>query len=87
MPRNLHARRTHCDMDHRPRTLQVILRLLLCCDRRPRLRESSEGIRIMLSSFHRSERLVDELSTRLRVDGYYESVVIDPNGNRMELCS
>jgi hypothetical protein len=87
MPRNLHAHRAHCDINHRPRTLQEILRLLLCCDCWPRLRESSEGIRIMLSSFHRSERLVGELSTRLRVDGYYESVVIDPNGNRIELCS
>lgn len=46
-----------------------------------------------------SERLVDELTTRLRVDGfaivdgprrtgdgYYESVVIDPDGNRIEIC-
>jgi lactoylglutathione lyase len=47
-----------------------------------------------------SERLVDELTTRLRLDGYsvvdgprrtgdgyYESVIIDPDGNRIELCS
>jgi lactoylglutathione lyase len=47
-----------------------------------------------------SERLVDELTARLRVDGfsvvdgprrtgdgYYESVIIDPDGNRIEICS
>jgi lactoylglutathione lyase len=47
-----------------------------------------------------SERLVDELTQRLRNDGiavvdgprrtgdgYYESVVIDPDGNRVEICS
>jgi lactoylglutathione lyase len=47
-----------------------------------------------------SERLVDELAERLRSDGitivdgprrtgdgYYESVVIDPDGNRIEICS
>ena len=47
-----------------------------------------------------SERLVDELTQRLRNDGiaivdgprrtgdgYYESVVIDPDGNRIEICS
>ncbi|MGC1520821.1 MAG: VOC family protein [Steroidobacteraceae bacterium] len=47
-----------------------------------------------------SERAVDELTTRLRSDGvtvadgprrtgdgYYESVVIDPDGNRIEICS
>jgi lactoylglutathione lyase len=47
-----------------------------------------------------SERLVDELTQRLRFDGitvvdgprrtgdgYYESVVIDPDGNRVEICS
>ena len=47
-----------------------------------------------------SERLVDELTARLRTDGYsivdgprrtgdgyYESVIIDPDGNRIEICS
>jgi lactoylglutathione lyase len=47
-----------------------------------------------------SERRVDELTQRLRDDGisvvegprrtgdgYYESVVIDPDGNRIEICS
>jgi lactoylglutathione lyase len=47
-----------------------------------------------------SERLVDELTERLRNDGiavvdgprrtgdgYYESVIIDPDGNRIEICS
>jgi len=47
-----------------------------------------------------SERLVDELTHRLRNDGiavvdgprrtgdgYYESVVIDPDGNRIEICA
>jgi lactoylglutathione lyase len=47
-----------------------------------------------------SERIVDELTNRLRSDGitivdgprrtgdgYYESVVIDPDGNRIEICS
>jgi len=47
-----------------------------------------------------SELLVDELTQRLRNDGivvvdgprrtgdgYYESVVIDPDGNRIEICS
>ena len=47
-----------------------------------------------------SERLVDELTQRLRNDGivvvdgprrtgdgYYESVIIDPDGNRVEICS
>ena len=47
-----------------------------------------------------SERHVDELTKRLRSDGitivdgprrtgdgYYESVVIDPDGNRIEICS
>jgi lactoylglutathione lyase len=47
-----------------------------------------------------SDRLVDELTARLRVDGYsvvdgprrtgdgyYESVIIDPDGNRIEICS
>ena len=47
-----------------------------------------------------SERLVDELTRRLRNDGivvvdgprrtgdgYYESVIIDPDGNRIEICS
>jgi lactoylglutathione lyase len=47
-----------------------------------------------------SERLVDELTLRLRNDGiavadgprrtgdgYYESVVIDPDGNRIEICA
>lgn len=46
-----------------------------------------------------SERLVDELTQRLRDDGvevvdgprrtgdgYYESVIIDPDGNRIEIC-
>lgn len=46
-----------------------------------------------------SDRLVDELTERLRNDGiavvdgprrtgdgYYESVVIDPDGNRIEIC-
>jgi lactoylglutathione lyase len=46
-----------------------------------------------------SERLVDELTMRLRNDGftiadgprrtgdgYYESVIIDPDGNRIEIC-
>jgi lactoylglutathione lyase len=47
-----------------------------------------------------SERLVDELTQRLRDsgisvvdgprrtgDGYYESVIIDPDGNRIEICA
>ena len=47
-----------------------------------------------------SERTVDELTKRLRSDGitiadgprrtgdgYYESVVIDPDGNRVEICA
>jgi lactoylglutathione lyase len=47
-----------------------------------------------------SERTVDELTERLRSDGiaiadgprrtgdgYYESVVIDPDGNRIEICA
>ena len=47
-----------------------------------------------------SEGLVDELTTRLRNDGitvvdgprrtgdgYYESVIIDPDGNRIEICA
>jgi len=47
-----------------------------------------------------SEALVDELTRRLRDDGfavldgprrtgdgYYESVIIDPDGNRIEICS
>jgi lactoylglutathione lyase len=47
-----------------------------------------------------SEHLVDELTQRLRNDGilvvdgprrtgdgYYESVIIDPDGNRIEICS
>lgn len=47
-----------------------------------------------------SERLVDELTARLRADGikvvdgprrtgdgYYESVIIDPDGNRIEICT
>jgi lactoylglutathione lyase len=47
-----------------------------------------------------SERMVDELTKRLRSDGiiivdgprrtgdgYYESVVIDPDGNRIEICT
>lgn len=46
-----------------------------------------------------SERMVDELTQRLQSDGftivdgprrtgdgYYESVVIDPDGNRVEIC-
>ena len=46
-----------------------------------------------------SERVVDELTKRLQSDGitivdgprrtgdgYYESVVIDPDGNRVEIC-
>lgn len=46
-----------------------------------------------------SERLVDQLTQRLRDDGiavvdgprrtgdgYYESVIIDPDGNRIEIC-
>jgi lactoylglutathione lyase len=47
-----------------------------------------------------SERFVDELTKRLQSDGvpfvegprrtgdgYYESVVIDPDGNRVEICA
>jgi lactoylglutathione lyase len=47
-----------------------------------------------------SEHLVDELTARLRADGiaivdgprrtgdgYYESVIIDPDGNRIEICA
>jgi lactoylglutathione lyase len=47
-----------------------------------------------------SERVVDELTKRLQSDGfaivdgprrtgdgYYESVVIDPDGNRVEICA
>ena len=47
-----------------------------------------------------SDHLVDSLTERLRADGvtvvdgprrtgdgYYESVVIDPDGNRIEICS
>jgi lactoylglutathione lyase len=47
-----------------------------------------------------SERIVDELTKRLQSDGvavvdgprrtgdgYYESVVIDPDGNRVEICA
>ena len=47
-----------------------------------------------------SDRLVDEITKRLQSDGitvvdgprrtgdgYYESVVIDPDGNRIEICS
>jgi lactoylglutathione lyase len=47
-----------------------------------------------------SEQVVDELTQRLRNDGvavidgprrtgdgYYESVIIDPDGNRIEICS
>jgi lactoylglutathione lyase len=47
-----------------------------------------------------SERVVDELTKRLRTDGitivdgprrtgdgYYESVVVDPDGNRVEICA
>jgi lactoylglutathione lyase len=47
-----------------------------------------------------SDSLVDELTNRLRAggfsivdgprrtgDGYYESVIIDPDGNRIEICS
>lgn len=47
-----------------------------------------------------SEQLVDDLTQRLRDDGiavvdgprrtgdgYYESVIIDPDGNRIEICS
>jgi lactoylglutathione lyase len=47
-----------------------------------------------------SERLVDQLTQRLRDDGiavvddprrtgdgYYESVIIDPDGNRIEICA
>ena len=47
-----------------------------------------------------SERIVDELTRRLQSDGitiadgprrtgdgYYESVVVDPDGNRIEICS
>jgi lactoylglutathione lyase len=47
-----------------------------------------------------STRLVDELTQRLRDDGiavvdgprrtgdgYYESVIIDPDGNRIEICA
>ena len=47
-----------------------------------------------------SERVVDELTKRLQIngitivdgprrtgDGYYESVVIDPDGNRVEICA
>jgi lactoylglutathione lyase len=47
-----------------------------------------------------SERRVDELTQRLRSDGfavvdgprrtgdgYYESVIIDPDGNRVEICA
>jgi lactoylglutathione lyase len=47
-----------------------------------------------------SERLVDQLTQRLRDDGiavvdgprrtgdgYYESVIVDPDGNRIEICA
>jgi lactoylglutathione lyase len=47
-----------------------------------------------------SEQVVDELTRRLRKDGiavidgprrtgdgYYESVILDPDGNRIEICA
>jgi len=55
---------------------------------------------IHLAIFVGSERIVDELTKRLQSDGitvvdgprrtgdgYYESVVIDPDGNRVEICA